>query len=94
MVSQEHYDKQDAQGIQTVEAVPTLVNLPLLDRRVDLIYRTKTWPTHLYFEEETEKDKETKSQIGRILTPVKKHKDGGRSLGKLAERKGKTLKSR
>lgn len=39
-------------------ALPTLVNLPLLDRRVDLIYRNKTWPTHVYFEEETEKDKE------------------------------------
>ena len=58
MASQEQYDNQAAQDIQTVEALPTLVNLPLLDRRVDLIYRNKTWPTHVYFEEETEKDKE------------------------------------
>lgn len=58
MASQEHYDNQAAQDIQTVEALPTLANLPLLDRRVDLICRNKTWPTHVYFEEETEKDKE------------------------------------
>lgn len=64
MASQEHYDNQAAQDIQTVEALPTLVNLPLLDRRVDLIYRNKTWPTHVYFEEETEKDKEKKNSDG------------------------------
>ena len=35
-----------------------------------------------------------KSQVAGIPTPVKKHKDRGRSLGKWSKRKGEKLKSR